>query len=264
MLKNIFAYGGPILIAMGITKLFLYYSFFNIEITRFITISEVLTYFTTDLILYVLIIGVVFIGTYIVTNPPKLKYKREFINYCQVENIFLRFFEYMWQSGYAVTIMGAYILYEIFLYNLSYLSGYSGYLVTIIFFNFLALWSIREIKRKGRINNKLKKEDSQYEIFSYFLLRILSAICMYTVIEAQRVKYEERYINTQILLDDRKITCDSTIFYVGNTSNYIFIYDLKKDQSTIFPMTRVKELNFGNINYIPRPKKKYTPREHPG
>lgn len=254
IIKNTFVFGGPVLICMGIVKLFFYYSFFNIEITRFVTISEVLTYFTGDIVFYLSLGVFTFIITYLTNNSHVIKYRRNFITFCKTDDPLIRLLKFAYTSRFYVSLVLGLIFYFISAYNKSYLSEVFGYFLLINIIYFLISLSIQEIKRKDRNQKRLKKDNLIYEIYSYLLLRVLFLIFIYTLIEVQRVKHESRYVNTQITLDDNSIISDSTNFYIGNTNNYVFVFNKTQDRTSVFPMTRVRQIDFGDIYYFPKVK----------
>lgn len=68
------------------------------------------------------------------------------------------------------------------------------------------------------------------------------------MIEVQRVKYENKYIGVNFIIDSTKFKSDSTKFFIGKTSKYIFTYDKSENKTTVYPINRLKEISFERKN----------------
>jgi hypothetical protein len=63
-----------------------------------------------------------------------------------------------------------------------------------------------------------------------------------TLNEVTSIKTDLKYFGTKVYLDDEFIVSDSSITYVGQTKNYLFMYNLKQDESIVVPKSEVKKI----------------------
>jgi hypothetical protein len=115
--------------------------------------------------------------------------------------------------------------------------------------NTLVRFQATEIQRTLRVRRQLLKEDAPIFTTFSWILTALNLLLIYSVFEARDVKYNYKFINTEIVMDDKIIRSDSNYFFVGKTEDYVFFYDIKKDVSTAYRMDKVAEMHFGKINY---------------
>lgn len=103
-----------LLLCAGIISQTVYYFFFNIPITEFLNLSEVLLLFTQDIIRYVIIFLIVlFISIILNFNKPSSRHKRFFIEYVQTEGFGQRAFKYLQNRFVSIIfyILGAIAFY---------------------------------------------------------------------------------------------------------------------------------------------------------
>lgn len=156
-----------------------------------------------------------------------------------------------------IFILAQIILLFVLMYYDNYMYHTGVILVIIALIQYISSIISLELKRNLRLKGSLDKSNEHFEMFITIGFRLLYLVVIWTTIEVQRVKYEKRYINTEIEFSDLKFKSDSMKFYIGHTNNYIFMHDLNTNQTTIRFMRDVRQLRFGNINYIPEqlPKK---------
>jgi hypothetical protein len=71
-------------------------------------------------------------------------------------------------------------------------------------------------------------------IFSFFfVLKILADIQ-----ETEKGKY----VGTKVITEDSTYISTNNNYYIGQTSNYVFIFNKKQNQSTIIPVSNIKRI----------------------
>jgi hypothetical protein len=244
---------GSLLLCAGIISQTIYYFFFNIPITEFLSISEILLLFTQDVIRYIIIfILLFFIGLLTNYRRPAFRNKRLFINYTSTKSFWLRFRQY---AEYRFNSLIYYFFGAVTLVALLYEKAKIAYLFALYFSIELIYYIIRflllENRRLLRLKGALKKEDSNLNLSFSLGLHFIFFILCWTLIDVQRVKYEQRYINVSFRLStDTLIKSDSTRYYIGQTDKYLFYYDSKVNVTTVYKKDDVKQLYFGKINYF--------------
>jgi hypothetical protein len=72
---------------------------------------------------------------------------------------------------------------------------------------------------------------------------IVYQVLVNTNTEARRA-YNGRYIGTVIKTKDTTYISDSTMFYVGKTKEYYFIYNKKKNNAIIIPDGEIEKVTY--------------------
>jgi hypothetical protein len=103
----------------------------------------------------------------------------------------------------------------------------------------------------------------------YIVLVGFIQIYLFANREYYKIKKHKSSYGVIVQLDSLPpIISDSTNYYIGKTNNYIFIYHEKTAQTTVYPISRVKELIFPiekkkvNISEKPLPKPFNTEATH--
>ncbi len=241
-----------LLLCAGIISQTVYYFFFNIPITEFLTLSEVLLLFTQDIIRYVLIIVILlFISILFNYNKPRSSFNRFFIKYIQTNEFRNRIWMYIEnRKGSIIYYVFGIIMFFTLLKEGSkiiYLYGL-GFSIEIIYF-FIRFF-LYESRRKLRLEKKLVKKNRNFDLFFTFTLHFVVFVVCWSLVDVQKVKYEQKFINVSFKLSsDILISSDSSSYYIGQTEKYLFYYNSKKDITTTFKKENVKEIYFGKIHY---------------
>jgi hypothetical protein len=72
-ISSLTVYVAPLLILFGVTKLILYYSYFNISIVSFLEFSEILTSFLSSIVLYVFLLTFLLVIILPLLGKPSIK-----------------------------------------------------------------------------------------------------------------------------------------------------------------------------------------------
>jgi hypothetical protein len=106
---------------------------------------------------------------------------------------------------------------------------------------FILLFVVLEQRRKYFIVYKQKMEST----FSNLLV-ILPVIILYVInlscAQIDKVKNDKLYKNTTVILDNVVMHSDDLHYYVGHTKNYLFFFKQDIGQTSVIPMSRVKEI----------------------
>lgn len=241
-----------LLLCAGIISQTVYYFFFNIPITEFLSLSEILLLFTQDIIRYVIILIILLSISIIFNyNKPSLTYKRFFIDYTNTSNFKERVWKYI-ENKFTSIIYYAFsiVLFFVLISEGAKMIYFFGLVISIELIYFFIRFFIYENRRKLRLQKKLVKKDRNLEMFFSFGLHFVFFVVCWSLIDAQKVKYEQKFINVSFkLTSDILVPSDSTSYYIGQTEKYLFHYNSKKDVTTVFKKENIQEIYFGKINY---------------
>jgi hypothetical protein len=251
--SKIISITATLLLCAGIVSQTVYYFFFNIPITEFLNLSEVLLLFTQDIIRYILILLVLlFISIIVNFNKPSSRQKRFFINYVHTNSFGQRVLKYLKQRFVSIIyfLFGAIVFYALIKEGakIIYLFGL-GFSIEILYF-FIRFY-IFENRRKLRLQKKLVNKDKGFELFFSFGLHFIFFVVCWSLVDVQNVKYEQKYINVSFKLNNESIvSSDSISYYIGQTEKYLFHYNSKSNITTTYKKENIQEIYFGKINYL--------------
>lgn len=100
---------------------------------------------------------------------------------------------------------------------------------------------IKEFKRKYYMIYE-KFPDSTYFNLIYISILLFLIIFLMTKSEIRDVKRNYKYYGTEVTLQDKILTSDSTKYYIGKTKGYIFHYDSNNDVTEVYPNSIVKKI----------------------
>lgn len=242
----LFPFVGSFLVFLGMLKLIIYYKAFNIEITAFLNFDEIITSFLNDLIIYgiMFLIGIVlnFYSTdkYEIDKSEELK-----SNFFNEKRMLKRLWIVTKSSLPYLVILNISILLIFFVARFKSDINFKPTLFTLIAINGLLFISFifMELKRHYYLTYD-KQVDPTY--FNIFLMMTLFSyfIVFYTFAEISNVKLNKKYENVNFKLDDKYVQSDAINYYIGKTKNYLFFYSDKDKKTIVYPITRIKEIEF--------------------
>jgi hypothetical protein len=244
-LKLLLPYAGPVLIFLGILKLQLYYSAFDVSIILFLDFSEILTAFLGDVLVLAFYCAMMLVGTFF-TTPKFETSKTGFVNNFFAESSFKR--------RLSAFIKWAFFPW-IFLLNAPFLLS-----IAILFFTkadiSIALWVlfwnnvsisivffVYEFRYRYRLRTG-KDIDTWFANLTLIFLIILSVLFQRVQSDVRLVKEQKKFANVTFTVGQRLIKSDSSAYYIGNTRNYLFFYDQSKATTTVYPMSGISEITF--------------------
>lgn len=245
-LKTLFPFAGPILVFLGVVRLHLYYRAFNVHIVNFLDFSEIVTAFLEDLIFLVGGALIVFLLDFLATTEREIESKGKFSKAFLEESSapkrammsIKRMIPFMGpvDLGLLVLLIVAlvkrqdltHLLWSVFWFHLS----------------FVLVHTLFEVRRKY-VQFYGKQLDSTYSNLLLFSLLSVSILIQQVQSDIMSVREGKRYAGVSFSIDGAKIASDSLHYYIGNTRNYLFFYDQSSHKSTVYPMSRVADITFG-------------------
>jgi hypothetical protein len=231
----------PALILLGIIYQTIYYSYFNIEITRYMEVSEIILSFANELLVILIMFFATFVFiAFLSQQPPNTANKVSEFKYIG------RDLKLLIKSHLREFILFvAMLLFLIFAQLLPpglILLGLIGAAVCIIV--------VARIHLQKPVFGYFKRKEFGIGkfIFDYAII-LVAVVVLFAYAESMSVMNKDRYINSVIYFKSDTIRSNHFRFYIGQTNKYIFVYDLKKNVTSVYPMSDVTKLEFGVINY---------------
>lgn len=263
-LTKIIPIGSVLLVVIGFLKLKIFYLLFNINISSFINISDVISSFIEDSIF--IVYTLMFYFYYLIQNTKnseavneenirsderikvynkllqdqkKLKEKLEKTlknnesqsNFDEIEATKAKT-NYQYKKYFRIIF--ALIISFLFIYCFS--TPQTKY--STDFYIFAAVVSPSLFVK---IFEKSVFDTYYYE--AIIVLSIITIIGALTNKEYYNVKYDNKFSNYVIKMNNQIIKCDKFNYYVGKTESYFFIYNSKLDESTAYKTDNIIYIN---------------------
>lgn len=223
---GVIPYIGSILIFLEISRLLIYYSFFDIDIINFVRIDELLVSFFDLLPLAVgLVLWNYFLNFYLYESNPNDPANTDSkiqgrINWSM--NLLYAFIA-LWLG---IAAYQSYMQYKILWLALLQISPFAGFLI---------------LKKFLRAHIDYISRPNGGMIITLFLIIVI--MLNSTIKNAIDTKYFGKTAGVELLFTNgQKITSDSTIFYIGKTQDYVFIYNIDKKNCSAVKTEMVQEL----------------------
>ncbi len=213
-----------IVIVLGVMKQILYYKNYNLPIKYFLGLSELGLIISEDLLLIVplMLVGVITIRFFATKEPQqKIHKSRKKISSGIFEKLFFLF-------GLAYSVF-------VFLYFNSYsmkLFGASLFLGTLCLVPFT-------FSRDFRCQ-LFPKVNDQAAFISFIGLTIF--MTFRTAFEIRAVDVNHKYTGTIIKTVDSIYISNDSSYFIGKTDKYIFIYNKKKEATSIIPSDKITNI----------------------
>ncbi len=251
-----------VIVIISFIKIHIFYLFFNLNISEYLQLSELLVLFLDDLLLHALSILLIIVvvapflkyinkkeinkkdkGSNIGTEDLiKEQYKKEINKKDEGSNIGIedlikeqyRAIRKSTLISISVTILVSSIIFLL----VSFISlKKEWYLPPVVSTVTFILYAILIFYLMMGISNPIKDNFIVW-IILYFAA-VLTFIIPKTVSEAISKKHNFNYSNNEIEYKKDTIRSDSVQFFIGKTANYIFYYNKEKHQTTAFPLKDV-------------------------
>lgn len=241
-IKTLLPYLGSLLILCGYLKLNVFYSHFGIKISDYLEITEVLTLFLSDAFKYIAIILGVYIFYFIADSSEDVEKKEQKKNdILETEKWFPRLVKFLKFSSNLLFNILVYLLFTAACYYWKPTNIYYFILVDIMLIVILVFtYSLFEYKRKYKIAFG-KKLNSTYNnlILTFFIFMLFVFQSAY--IEIKTVEEKNPYF-VCFEYSKKDYQSDTKYLYLGQTKNYLFMYDKLNNETTVF--TRKDLTNF--------------------
>lgn len=219
-----------ILTAIGYLYLFSYYIIFGINIIYYIDISEILLLFINYSVLLITAAAIVSIKTFIIINKSKndeLSNEKETPEEkLKTKNSIKRILLFKNITAIVLIVVGA-------IYGLAFKEYFT--MSVLITLGIIVLLFFKKAANLLTIGRKGNKPEFFLLSFSIIYLLILSLVpLLFQINKAYNVKnYDKEIINTNFSYQEIKIETTKNLKYIGETRNYIFLYNQSKKESII-------------------------------
>ncbi|WP_207431366.1 hypothetical protein [Sabulibacter ruber] len=248
-LKDLIPVFGVFAVAIGLIKIYCFYINFNINITDYLEISEVLTLFFDSLLL----IGFGFVFGFIaqILNIGLMgsQFQQSDNNeYLKEKNVFRRYLNYFKNKKKVLLIS----LFLIILISAPYaiVSGHLHslkYTVLMVLSPFFIMFVLNELDYVYSSFTGLNLEKSVK-----FYVIILSVVTCYVVLnskeEAIVTNENKGLFSIELGFEKEVLKSNDSVFYVGRTKNYFIFYNSILKQSEVYSS---KDLKFVKIKNKP-------------
>ena len=200
--ENLLKISFPLLIILSLLRLTAYYYYFDIPVTDYLEITEIITLLLDQVVFYLFLFLIPFLPS--LDRTPDKTLSAAFT-----------FFGLVWVVICLINKTGDFFKAALILYVLP------------VFLLFMA--------------HKLYK-GSKWVIALGGYFYMLMAISIVGRLEAVAVKNAHHYKETAVTIDNNIIRSDSSFYYLGKTNNYVFFYDARNKSSIVYPRTQVTKV----------------------
>ncbi|MBI3193994.1 MAG: hypothetical protein HYZ34_05920 [Ignavibacteriae bacterium] len=246
-MKELAPYGGAFLIFLGVVKLTIYYSAFNLQITSFLDLTEILSAFLNDLLFMTIAFSFLIVFDLATSSKSELESNKNLHETFSLEPKFWkRFAVFLKMFGGFLIPFNTILIFILIWHFLKHTDSIYTHLWSFFSPNLMSVcaYLLLESKRKYYTIYQKTLDPSTFNIMLYVII-ILITLINNTRIDVQNVKEKKRFAKTSFVIDSIVINSDSLHYYIGNTKNYLFFYDQQYNRTTVFPMNKVNSISFG-------------------
>jgi hypothetical protein len=229
------------LLILGAINLIYFYSFFNIDISTYIDLTEILS-LSLPFFIRATIISIPL--TVFVLSTAKFSFNKptdENTVSVKVKSVF----------GWSIFLFGILYFYTI-------LTGYLDYTLTwdlgIALF-ILLVSDYFMLKLMPSFTKQVKEAYGlEIEITIIPIIITMITISVFTIVNtrhnARNIMYKGSFAFAEVQLDSTSIHSDSTYRYIGKTKSYIFFYNNKTSKSDAYSLSDAKRLTIIDDHYF--------------
>jgi hypothetical protein len=216
-----FPYVVPALILFGVSKLSFYYNYFNVSIISFLEFGEIITSFFNFIVsIFITIISLVVIII--------ISYSLEDIS---IRNKRITGFLSLFILLFALDFIALKMKLEYFGVGM----------ILILPATIIMLYVVGNSSEFPKRIDGIKK----LILVSLSFLSFMFIVWCGAFLDFDRVKNRKMYYGVRIsYLDSTVFISDSNTYYIGNTSNYLFIYNQKENKTQVEKISTVKTIEF--------------------
>ncbi len=241
-IKFLFPYIGSIIIFCGFTKLNIYYDHFNINISDYLEITEVLTLVIADIIKGIMVIFAIKLFDFLTETDKEAEAKQvRYNNFFLIKSFRKRVWNYI-STRQTFTIL---ILFIFIFSIISYCFKKETFSTFVIMFlyaftMYVSIFLLLEYKRKYKEVTDKEFDGTYSNLVTLFIVFFLFTIqTTYNDIEKTKTR-NPVMICFKYLEED--VQSNQNLLYVGQTKNYIFIYDKITKETKVYSRSDVKML----------------------
>ena len=218
------------LIALGLIRQVIYYTYFGIEIQFYVTVPELILVLSNSVILiFGVIITTFFVTKKIEKNFESLaeKHLKEIEQKSKGEQskVFKVLFRRLHIYLTIIVVMGVTLIILAIVAHVNY-----KLIVFVVAAYFTLLLPLIRFERKIRENNAVGVLNKNFFQLAYNIAFFLFLLICLTALDCIGTE-KGQYVGTKIYTKDSTYVSDKNHFYIGKTQNYYFIYN--KDNSTL-------------------------------
>lgn len=206
-------------------KMYTYYQFFNINISIYLELTEILTSFLDDLIYYILFIVYIFItflgATFFKAKNRDILPNHPGLNYLINMLIKLVFYYFIYVFPAALMLFGILMLFLSNMVILGIALTVFGFIQAII--SFIVILTTSEVK-----------DFLSFKTIVLASIELLLFVVVFAVIEGSSVKKGKISIYTTIEFKGAEKVSDDNNIFIGKTNKNIFRYNIVEHQTTAF------------------------------
>ncbi len=245
--KYVFPYITTFLIFLGSLRLIIFYSFFNINIIDFLEFPEILTSFLDNTIGMALVYSLFYFIAESFMEPYKINEagilrRKNFIE----GSIKHRIKDFLFDD-WLITVVGIFLFTLVGLNDIIKRHFDTPFLIVFIILIVLSIF-FRYVERVFQFREEYSVGHAKPLTIStiiYFGSWIVLTTIFNTLSNAQSIKYFNGYKKVNIaFIDSTFFKTDSNNFYIGKTSNYVFIYHKSQDSTEVYKVSDIKRLSF--------------------
>ena len=228
------------IVLISFMKQYIYYQFFNINISDYLELSEILVSFLDDTFIYGLFIIYV-IAVYFFMSKGYVRFMNlisrkilTFIHWLsKKERKSVQILDkHVWIFFLVIAVGYGVIFFRNAIHHHDWIVFASVRPVVIISIIVLFLL-FHYSKLADRLNNILVKELILFSII-LFLFNIERA-----VLAVNQVKYKNKIYITEIAFKDQKIKSDENKYFIGKTINYVFLFNKNDNKTTAYSLNDI-------------------------
>jgi len=241
--KTILPYIGTTLLVCGYIKLSIFYGHFNIEIYNYLEFTEILTLFMPDIIKNVGIIAIAIFIVYLIMGNKEMERNAVLHNAIIESDTFWKRLKLLFKLNRPLAWLSVFIIIVSIVYIIwlpekaeSYILG--SIMVPSMFFFYIIDF---EFRRKYKLLNN-EKPNVSYSNLAFIIFLFL----IYTVTDSYRDIKKVQIANKKVefLYKEEKIKSNKENFYLGQTKNYLFMKNFKKDEVSVYERKLISELKY--------------------
>lgn len=257
-LSKYFPYLGSFIIFLGVTRLMLFYYAFGIPILDYLDFTEIITSFFDIILLAVVFLAFTLIQGLLLHDKSEIIADKKISNELLEENNFLIRFGLYVIYNKTLLITGAFLTLSFAIWNLIAKIMSWKYLLIFASIFFLSFWIMiipLEMHRKHQI---LNSSTGTKRLLSILFNTILFVFVVFVIasMQARAIKLEKTTYGSMIALENNEfLVSDSTNYYIGKTSNYVFFHHEETNSTDAIPISSVKRITLVH----PKKKQEKTP-----
>jgi hypothetical protein len=242
ILKGLIPYFGGFLIVCGYLKLNFFYSHFNIQILNYLELSEIITLFLNIAIKNTILILLCVLFIFIFESSKvseKINQSHEDIQ--NTDNFLLRFKKILKSRFTLIIILIFFSLLALICYSLNFYDLFSYLLISncCIIGLLIVAWFLFEFDRKYKLCYDVYFDRTYFNLVTVFSLFVCFSIES-AFFEIKDVESGNKAI-VSFKYSDKIITSNNQTLYIGETKEYLFLYDKKMKTTSVFPKGEISD-----------------------